>query len=399
MQNPVPRIETAFDIPSEADLAEIRPKGRRRAWLAIPLVLAGLVGVGLWAASLGGSTTDWQTEPVTRGDLDLTVTAVGQLAPEDAVEVGSDLSGRVEAVLVEKNATVHAGQVLAQLDAGPFEHAVSQATAQLSSARASVAKAEVELENARVQRDRTSRLLEKGAVSATELESADLQVRTLEATLQTARAQRDQASASLADARDDLTHTTILSPIDGVVIQRFVDPGQTVVSSMSATALFEVASDLSALEVEVAVDEADVGHVQAGQPARFTVSAHPDATFEAEVVSVDLAPDPDASVVSYPTELRVDNREGLLRPGMTATADIVVTSIEDALQVPTLALRYRPASSGPPAASAAGDRVYVLRDGSAVAVPVRVLGTDGLFTAVVADGLAEGDAIVLGGGR
>lgn len=386
--------ETSYE-PSAADLAVIHPPRRRWGWFVAAGVALAVLGLGGWAMMGSSSTTTYQTEPVQRGTLEITVTAVGQLAPEDAVEVGSDLSGRVTAVLVEKNAVVAAGDVLAQLDAAPFEHAVTQASAQLRSARAGVVKSEVELDNAVIERDRTSRLFAKGAVSATDLQDAELQVRLLDAALQTARAQRDQAAASLADAEADLDDTTITSPIDGVIIQRYVDPGQTVVSSMTATALFEVASDLSAMEVEVGVDEADVGQVRTGQTAHFTVSAYSDEQFTAEVVSVDLAPDPDATVVSYPAELRVDNREGLLRPGMTATADILVDSLEDALQVPTLALRYRPERT--PAVT--GDQVYVLRDGVPVAVPVKVLGTDGLRSAVAAEGLAVDDAIVLGGGR
>jgi len=387
-----------YDEPSAADLAEIQPPKRRGRWGIAAGALLGLVALGAWAVSGSSGEVSYQTEPVQRGTLDVRITAVGTLEPEDVVEVGSDLSGRVTSVLVDKNAVVKAGDVLAQLDAEPFEHAVAQATAQLSSARAAVAKAQVELEDAVVQRDRSARLFDHGAVSATTVEAAELSVRTASASLQTARAQRDQAAASLADAENDLAHTTITSPIDGVVLQRYVDPGQTVVSAMSATALFEVASDLSALQVEVAVDEADVGQVAVGQSARFTVSAHGEATFTAEVVSVDLAPDPDATVVSYPAELRVDNREGLLRPGMTATADILVASLDDALQVPTLALRYRP-SRGPDAPTASGEQVYVLRDGEPVGVAVEVLGTDGLNTAVAADGLSVDDAIVLGGGR
>lgn len=387
--------DTAFDEPSEADLAQLQPRTRRGRWVAAGGVAMGLVVLSVWTISGSSGATAYQTEPVQRGTLDITVTAVGTLEPEDVVEVGSDQSGRVTAVLVDKNSVVAAGDVLAQLDAEPFEHALAQATAQLSSARAAVAKAQVELEDAVVQRDRSERLLAKGAVSAATPEAAQLDVRTSTTSLQTARAQRDQAVASLASAQDDLADTTITSPIDGVILQRFVDPGQTVVSALSATALFEVASDLSALQVEVAVDEADVGAVRAGQTARFTVSAYADATFTAEVVSVDLAPDPEATVVSYPAELRVDNSEGLLRPGMTATADILVSSVDDALQVPTLALRYRPER----AAAYAGEQVYVLRDGAPAAVTVEVLGTDGLQTAVAAAGLAVDEAIVLGGGR
>ena len=385
-----------YTTPSAEDLAAVHPVRRRWFWAVLiggfgVIGLTALAGVAFFASS----SPELPTEAVVRDALTTHVTAVGQLEPEDAVEVGSDLTGRLAAVLVDENQSVKAGDILAQLDPAPFEHAVTQARAQLASAKASLSKASVEYDNAVVERDRTQRLLDRGAASASELESAELKVKTASAAVATARASRDQTVASLADADADLADTTIRSPIDGVIIHRFVDPGQTVVSSTSATALFEVASDLRSLEVEIGVDEADVSKVQAGQSATFTVSAWPQDTFQAKVVSVDLAPDPDASVVSYNTDLVVDNADGRLRPGMTATADVVVSRLEDVLQVPTLALRYSPSRK----VTASGDRVYVLRNGETLAIPVTILGTDGVRTAVSAEGLSENDLVVVGGAR
>ncbi|MCB9794633.1 MAG: efflux RND transporter periplasmic adaptor subunit [Alphaproteobacteria bacterium] len=394
--------DSSFDSPRPEDLDRLRPPPRRWPWALAglgALLLAGGVGFALLS---GGDDEGWQTEAVTRGALDQRVTAVGQLEPVDVVEVGSDLTGRLSSVSVEKNTEVKAGDVLAQLDPEPFEHAVSRARSQVDSARAGLAQAKAQRDDAVLTRDRTARLLERGVSSASELEAAELQVRVMEASVLTAAASLEQARASLADAETDLADTTIRSPIDGVVIQRYVDPGQTVVSSMSATALFEVASDLGALEVEVGVDEADVAMVRAGQSATFTVSAFPTQSFSAEVVSVDLAPDPDESVVTYNADLRVDNADGLLRPGMTATADILVDQLPDALQVPTLALGYRPSREGPEADRSGGARIYVLRDGQPVAVAVESLGSDGANSAVlpkVEGALQVGDLVVLGGGR
>lgn len=394
MTGAIPAPRDDFSEPLPEDLARIQP--RRRVW-PFALGCAGLLGVAAVAVvgllATRGGDVGWETEAVTRGTLTTRVTAVGQLEPQDVVEVGSDQTGKLASVLVEENATVEAGQVLAQLDPAPFERAVSQARAQLASARASTEKAEAELADAVDTRDRTARLVERGASTQTSLDSAELQVRLARAAVTSARASRDQAVAALADAEADLADTTIRSPIDGVVIHRFVDPGQTVVSSTAATALFEVASTLEVLEVQVGVDEADVGSVRAGQAATFTVSAWPGQTFTAEVVSVDLAPDPDEEVVTYLTDLRVDNAEGLLRPGMTATAEIVVAELTDVVQVPTVALRYRPDRW----TTVEGDGVYVVRDGTLARIPVTVMGSDGQHSAVTG-AIDAGDAVVVGGG-
>lgn len=402
MTAPTPATDR-FDIPSPDDLARLRATRRRWPWALLVAVLLGAGGLGLVSAFNSGEDTAWQTDTVTRGSLSQRVTAVGQLEPVDVVEVGSDLTGRLAAVYVEKNAPVEAGDPLARLDPEPFEHAVARARSQVASARAALAKAQASHADAVASRDRTTRLVGRGAASASDQEAAELQAQVQAAEVQAARASLDQAHATLADAEADLEDATIRAPIDGVVIQRFVDPGQTVVSSMAATALFEVASDLRALEVEVGVDEADVAQVRAGQKATFTVSAFPDASFTAEVLTVDLAPDPDESVVTYDADLRVDNAEGLLRPGMTATAEIEVDRIEDVLQVPTLALGYRPSRDAFAGADMSGaSRVYVLREGRAVPVPVQTRGSDGARTAVVPVGdaeLAAGDLVVLGGGR
>lgn len=392
----------SFDTPDPADLARIRPPRRGRRW-AIGLGVLALVAVGTTVA-LWPSDDDvaWQTGEVTEGALSLHVTAVGQLEPLDVVEVGSDLTGRLATVPVAKNQRVAAGDVLATLDPEPFAHAVDRARSQVDAARASLAQARAELEDATATRDRTARLVERGVMSTSEADAATLDAKVRAAAVQTASATLRQAEATLADAVKDLADTEIRAPIAGVVIQRYVDPGQTVVSSMATTVLFEVASDLSSLEVEVGVDEADVARVAAGQHATFTVSAFADRVFEATVLTVDLAPDPDATVVTYDATLRVDNAEGLLRPGMTATAEIEVQALDDVVQVPTLALGYRPSRDPFGGDKASGTRVYVLRDGEAVAVPVTPLGSDGTRSAVAPSGdvlLAAGDRVVLGGGR
>ncbi len=363
---------------------------RTRTWLvggALVAVVLASVGV---AALRGGPPPRYETAEVTRGALVEKVTAVGQLEPMDSVEVGSDLSGKVEAVLVDVNQAVTKGQPLARLDPTPFENAVAQAKAQLASARASLSQAKVTEEAARLDAERSARLLERGAATAVDVEDARIAHDQAVASTAAAEAQVALRKAALTEAEDDLADTVITAPIDGVVIVRLVDPGQTVVSSMSATALFTVASDLKDLKAEVGVDEADVGKVVAAQPARFTVSAWPDRTFDAAVATVDLAPQDEDDVVTYDAELRVRNDDRALRPGLTVTAEIEVGRLDDVLLIPTTALRFEVEGGQE------GDDVWVLDGEAPRAVPVTVLGTDGLSTAIRADGLDAGARVIVG---
>lgn len=369
---------------------------RRRPWR---WVVAAGVGLAVVAASAfvfwprGAADAGWEQRPVTRGALVLTVTAVGKLDPVDSVQVGSDLSGKLVEVLVRANEPVTAGQVLARLDPEPFQNAVDQAEAQVASARAAVAQADANLVAAVRDLDQLERLFAQGASTRAERDRASTAVDVARAALQGARAQRDQAVSARDRARDNLARSIVVSPIAGVVTRRYVDPGQTVVSAMQATPLFDIASDLGQMLAKVGVDEADIGRVVAGQPARFTVSAWPDRTFDARVYTVDLAPDPTQAVVTYDAELRLENADGALRPGMTATASIEVGRVDDALLVPAQALRYRPAGVDVPDEPT----VWRLHGKEAAPLHVHVLGNDGSTAAVETSELAEGDLVIVGG--
>lgn len=388
--------------PRAEDLAVIRAPSRGRRWkIAGAIGLVALLSGALALALRPDGGPAYETATLTRGTLTERVTAVGTLEPISSVEVGSDLSGKVVEVLVAENDVVKTGQVLARLDATPFQTAAAKAEASVASARASAAEAAVAVKKARIGSSRASALLAAGAGTASEAEDAALSLESAEAALKVANAQLASAEATLADARQDLADTVIASPMDGVVIQRLVEPGQTVVSAMSATALFEVASDLRQLKVEVDVDEAEIGRVAQGQTASFTVPAFPLTRFTAQVASVNLAPNADDSVVSYGAELRLDNAESALRPGMTATATLEVGEVSDALLVPTLALRYRP-PQGPDAAPTSGDHLWVQRGAQLTPVEVTVIASDGNQSAVMATApgaLGEGDRVVTGGGR
>jgi len=393
---------TGSEPPSpDAEVAETLRQGRRRPgrWLWVGAGVIGVGGLLTWAFwPTSGEQDRWELGDVTQGDLVVRVTAVGPLAAVDSVEVGSDLSGRIERVLVDVNDRVSEGQELARIEPARYENAVAQVEASLAQARASLRQAQVQLESADLDLERASSLASQGAMTQAELDTARITRDAQRAAVAAARASVAYQQAALDRAREDLADSVIVSPIDGVVTQRHVDPGQTVVSSLQATPLFEVASDLAQMEAEVAVDEADIGRVRAGQPATFTVTAWPDRTFEAEVHSVDIAPDPTQAVVVYDAELRLDNTDLALRPGMTATAEIEVGRLDDVLLVPSAALRYTPRTMiqggqmiAPPGE---GPRVWTLQDDKPVPVDVTVLGSDGRQTAVQGE-LTPGQPLVL----
>lgn len=378
--------------PDPEVVATLRGGGRRWGWWIAGLLVVALA-VFATVRLTRPPTILWQTAPVTLGDLTLEVTAVGQLEPLESVEVGSDLTAKVATVAVEVNDPVEAGSVLATLDATDFDHAVTQAQAQLASMKASLAAARVTRRAAEVDLGRVRVLQDRGVIAPADVETAELSLDSAVAQVAVAEAQVAQARSSLAAARSRLDDTRITAPIVGVVTRRLVDPGQTVVSAMQATPLFEVASDLARMKAEVAVDEADVGAVEPGQEATFTVSAWPDRTFTATVTRIDVAPQTEAGVVTYDAELHIDNADLALRPGMTATALIDVRSLAGVLQVPPASLRFDPADVTPPE----GDHLWVLgADDEPVSVPVEVLGSDGQQTAVRSRSLQAGDAVIVG---
>lgn len=356
---------------------------------AVPLTALALL------TACGSDASDaWKTAELTRGDLVVNIVAVGTLEPLNSVEVGPTVSGRLVAVEVEQNDRVVAGQLLARIDPTPFSLAVDQARASVSAAQASRNQVRVTAREAERARDRTERLRARGAASDVELLDAQAALETATASVRNADAQVAQARASLLTAQDNLSQTEVLSPIDGVVLQRTAELGQTVVSNMTATTLFTIASDLAAMKADVEVDEADVGRVEAGQPATFTVSAFPESSFHATVAQVDLAPDPSEAVVVYLAELRLDNSEGQLRPGMTATASIETARVSDTLLAPAAALRFNPSGVTPPDKA----HVWVLQDQRPVAVEVVNLGTDGQTVALSSASLDVGVTVLTGGG-
>lgn len=382
-----------------------------------------LILVAAVSACKGGDSKDnqYRTEKVDRGDVTMTVTATGTLSAVTTVQVGSQVSGVIRALHADFNSRVEKGQLLAELDPTPFE-------AQVEQRRADLTRAQVQTDDARLRYERQRRLMENGLTSQAEVEAA-------EAALKTARAQVAQAQATLSQATTNLRYTRIVSPIDGIVVDRQYDVGQTVAASFQAPTLFQIAQDLTKMQVQADVDQSDIGRVKVGQVARFSVDAYPEEEFRGRIAQIRYNALVNQNVVTYPVILEVENPEGRLRPKMTANVTIDVSKVEDVLRVPNAALRFRPPqedgekksgtkkspgggdamtraarsgrgggpmgaagqlpSGGQPAARA--QTVYKPGpDKKLIPVDIRTGITDGRFTHVVSGPLSVGDEVIVG---
>jgi HlyD family secretion protein len=415
--------------PSAADLAMLLEQdrasaaaGRRRRRLAaVGAVGAALVLWRLFSGGDGGET-QYRTVAVTRGPLVVTVNATGTLQPTNQVDVGSELSGILETVEVDFNERVKKGQVLARLDTSKLSAEALQAKALLEVAEATLVerKASVALAEADVRRLGALHKASGGRVpSPQELDSANATLARAKAAVASSEAQIDQARAKLDFDSTNLEKAEIRSPIDGVVLTRDVEPGQTIASSFQAPKLFQLAEDLAQMELEVDVDEADVGQVKEGQQATFTVDSYPERTFPARITQLRYAPETVSGVVTYKAVLQVANADLALRPGMTATADIVVATIDSALLVPNEALRFVPPETKsedkgllqrlipmgrrysrppPPKGPARGEArrtVYRLEAGEPEPVEIQVGLTDGRLTQVTEGDVDAGTELVV----
>lgn len=386
----------------------------RIIWTLVLLLLAGGGGYGGWYWWLRtDDTPQYQTAAVTRGDLTQAVTATGQLNPVVNVQVGCQISGMIAKLLVDYNSVVKEGQIVAKLDPATYEATVHQTEGDLANARAT-------LELAQVQAARQKGLRAKDLVP-----QADLDVAL--ATLHQAEASVKQKEAAVERAKVDLARCTIYSPVDGIVISRNVDVGQTVAASLNAPTLFVIANDLTKMQIDANVAEADIGNVEVGQDVSFTVDAFPFRTFQGKVTQIRNSPITVQNVVTYDTVIAVNNKDMKLRPGMTANVSIVVAQRENVLKVPNAALRFRPVTaadagskSGVSPAVAAGRgegerlrgtggpgrrkgertmarTVYTLPAGAPDAKPqpaqIKIGISDGVNTEVL-EGLKEGDNIV-----
>lgn len=413
--------------PQQPDLAVLlgeTPPPLWRRYLRPLLVVAGVavvVAVGLWGWGQvhKPSGPAYVTETLKRDDLVVTVSATGDLQPVNTVSVGSERSGTVVAVLVDDNDRVRKGQVLARLDTSVLEDQIAVNAAALASAQAQVREAEATLKEAELAHGRNLDLAGRTGgdyPARSVIDASQAALDRARAGLAAARSAVRVSEANLSTSRTNLSKAVIRSPIDGVVLTRSIDPGQTVAASLQAPVLFVLAEDLTRMELQVDIDEADVGEVKAGQTATFTVDAFPGRTFRATLTRVGLGSKTTDGVVSYTGLLSVDNRDLALRPGMTATAEIVTSRRDGVLLAPAAALRFAPQSTdkaqsggivasltprlpGPDRRSRNDgevQQVWVLRAGKPAALAVRVGATNGRQTEVSGAGLAPGLAVITG---
>jgi HlyD family secretion protein len=284
----------------------------------------------------------FKTEAIKKGNIEALVVTTGTLNPVTTVDVGSQVSGKIENIYVDFNSEVKEGQVIAKIEQSAFLARLQQNKANYQSAVAGVEKAKVTLDNHKKKYDRSLDLFNKELISYEEKEAAETQYYSSKADLQSAEAKLEQAKSQLDSSEVDLEFTIIKSPIDGVIINRNVNVGQTVAASFQAPLLFQIANDLSKMQVECSVDEADIGKVKEGQRVTFTVDAFPDDNFTGTVSQVRYSPEVVQNVVTYTTIVAVENPEMKLRPGMTATVSMVVGEAKDKLLVPNSALRFTP---------------------------------------------------------
>ncbi len=401
---------------------------RQRPWLwwVVIIMLAGASAWWVLRPQQKNLAPQYVTETASLGNLVVKVSATGNLEPINQVDVGSELSGILETVLVDDNDHVTQGQVLARLDARRFQDQVNKSRAALASSQAQVDVALATVTETKSQLQRLRELSKRSngqMVSASEVSTAEANLARALANVELARANVQQAEATLNSDQTNLTKAVIRSPINGVVLARKVEPGQTVAASLQAPVLFTLAEDLTRMQLLVSVDEADVGQVKTGQSAVFTVDAWRNRRYPATVTRVNFGSAVKDGVVTYPTVLEVNNDDLSLRPGMTATAEITTLSREQVLLLPNAALRFKPgvmpkkpADSGSSVLSSlvpkmprsssqrAGKQeskgngiqtVYVLRDGNAVPLDIKVGPTDGKFTEVLAGELTEGAAVIV----
>ena len=394
------------------------PWAGRRVQILAGLAVAGLLLLSMfWLFGGGSNSVRYVTEPATRGNLTVIVTATGSVQPTNKVDVSSELSGTIRKVLVDYNSPVKAGQVLATLDTDKLVATLNSSRAKLAAAQAKAAEAEVTVGEKERELARNKALASTQAVSARDHDQAKAAYDRAITSLASARADVDVAAADLDLGETNLAKASITSPINGVVLTRNVDPGQTVASSLQAPVLFSIAEDLKQMELRVDVDEADVGKVAAGQSASFTVDAFPNRKFPATIREVRFASETIQGVVTYKAVLDIDNSELLLRPGMTATAEINVTEVKDALLVPNAALRFAPSTTkkssnrsllsqllpGRPQFRPATPRqeagqngaVWLLQDGEPVAVKVVIGVSDGKNTEIKSGDLKAGQALIV----
>jgi len=417
------RPENSNAIKEALVLDKKTSKRKVTVWVAGIIIMA-LIASGLMLYRLNNKAPlQFRTNEVQKGSLIVTVTATGELQPLNQVDVGTEVSGTIVTVAVDYNDRVKAGEVLAKLDIDKFEAEVLASQAGLESAHAKLFEAQANVFEAQNELKRLEHVLELsgGKVpSQHDLDSAKAELKRSQAKEAIAKAQIAEAEAKLNYDKTTFEKAIIRSPIDGIVLERKIELGQTVAASLQTPVLFILAEDLTQMELHVDVDEADVGQIREGQEATFSVDAYPNQRFPAKINQVRYAAQTVDGVVTYETVLIVDNSDLLLRPGMTATAEIIVKKVENVVLIPNASLRFTPppekrSNSGrgllgalwshPPRPKSQNkkktsgyqnqQRVWTLREGQLVPVVVTIGATDGVMTEVISGDVVPGSTLVV----
>lgn len=419
-ENPESGITRILGINQGSDRGRLK-----RLLLVTALIFVAVAVMIIWTKADKSNSIQYVTREIKRGNLAVTVTATGTLEPTNQVDVGSEVSGIIEIVEVDYNDRVKVGQVLARLDTSKLKPTVMQSRAALESAKAMVLEAQATVRETRSKLERLKQVreLSDGKVpSQHDMDAAEAALQRAEADEASSKAKVSEAQAILEANESDLAKAVICSPINGIVLMRSVEPGQTVAASFQTPVLFTLAEDLTQMELHVHVDEADVGQVKDGQEATFTVDAYQDRTFPARIIQVRYGAQEVEGVITYETVLNVDNSDLSLRPGMTATADITVQRVENAILVPNAALRFSPSVKKEEAPSSGGSviskllprpprtpskqredviagkrqqRVWALQNGKLSAIDVTTGATDGIMTEVTGGDVKPGMAIAV----
>ncbi len=368
-------------------------------WGALLLAVLTAAGVGIsrfMDQRAASKEPSYEEKKVALRDIKVLITANGTLKGLNTVEVGAEVSGKLTTVNVDFNDPVTKGQVLAEIDPEQLRAALAETSARLSEAEASIRQAKATATEAGQNAARAAQQSSQGLVSQKDLEASVAARERALASLASATASATVVRATLSSAKSRLEKTRIISPIDGIVLSRLVEPGQTVTAGFQTPLLFKLAEDLRKMTLVVYVDEADIGRAREGQNASFTVDAYADKRFPSKLLSLRNEPKQDQNVVSYEAVLSVDNGELLLRPGMTATAEIVAEQRKNVLTIPNAALRFTPPQAKAGEASTRADRrVWILRDKKPVPVSIKTGASDGEYTELLSGKLAAGDQVLV----
>ena len=366
---------------------------RKRNAGAIPVSL--LVLLGFFSGSCKKAGPKYVTDKITRGDVVTAVTATGTVNAVTSVNVGTQVSGRITKLFVDYNSPVKKGEIIALIDPAIFQAQSDQARANLANAKANLAKAAATEADAKRTLDRYKNLFERNLVAKSQMDTAETSALTAAASTVSARTQIDQTAAALSLSETNLVYTKIVSPVDGVVISRNVDVGQTVAASFQTPTLFVIAADLTKMQIDTSVDEADVSNVKVGQDVEFTVDAYPEETFKGKVFQVRNAAVTVQNVVTYDVVVQVDNEALKLKPGMTAEVSIITSVVRDVVRIPNGALRFRPVEKGKPVVGARGPAVWTLENNQPKRIPVKIGFSDGTYTELVSGDLKEGVSVII----